>query len=48
MRRQDPHGLYGLSFNKLTPLYSMNMIVRGNDKDVSNYNYVKEPERDLC
>lgn len=48
MRRQDPHGLYGLSFNELTPLYSMNMIVRGNDKDVSNYNYVKEPERDLC
>ena len=48
VRRQDPHGLYGLSFNELTPLYSMNMIVRGNDKDVSNYNYVKEPERDLC
>lgn len=48
MRRQDPHGLYGLSFDDKTPLYSMNMIVRGNDKDVSNYNYVKEPERDLC
>ena len=48
VRRQDPHGLYGLSFNNDTPLFSMNMIIRGNDKDVSNYNYVKEPNRNLC
>ena len=48
VRRQDPHGLYGLSFNNETPLFNINMIIMGNDKDVSNYNYVKEPERDLC
>lgn len=48
VRRQDPHGLYGLSFSNDTPLFSMNMIIMGNDKDVSNYNYVKEPNRDLC
>jgi hypothetical protein len=48
VRRQDPHGLYGLSFNNETPLFNINMVIMGNDKDVSNYNYVKEPERDLC
>lgn len=48
VRRQDPHGLYGLSFNNDTPLFNMNMIIRGNDKDVSNYNYVKEPKCELC
>lgn len=48
VRRQDPHGLYGLSFTNETPLFGMNMIITGNDKNVSNYNYVKEPEQDLC
>ena len=43
VRRQDPYGLYGLSFGLAspTPLPLLNLIVPGNEKDVDRFDYIE-------
>ena len=48
LKRQDPFGLYGLSFDSKTPFFKTNLIIFGNEKDVNNKEYIKNTEPDLC
>lgn len=48
LKRQDPFGLYGLSFNSDTPFFKTNLVIFGNEKDVNNKEYIKNTEPDLC
>lgn len=48
LKRQDPNGLFMLSFNSDMQLSKINLIILGNQKDVSNNNYVKTMEPTLC
>lgn len=48
LKRQDPSGLYMLSFNSDMQLYKLNFLILGNQKDVSNNNYVTIIEPTLC
>lgn len=48
LKRQDPFGLYGLSFNGDTPFFKSNLVIFGNEKDVNNKEYIKNTEPDLC
>ena len=43
VRRQDPYGLYGMSFGLegQTPIPLMNLIVPGNGKDVDKFDYIE-------
>jgi len=44
VRRQDPYGLYGLSFSisgEGTPLPLLNLIIGGNEKDVDKFDYLE-------
>jgi hypothetical protein len=48
LKRQDPNGLFMLSFNSDMQLSKINLTILGNQKDVSNNNYVKTMEPTLC
>lgn len=48
LKRQDPFGLYGLSFDSNTPFFKTNLVIFGNEKDVNNKEYIKNTEPDLC
>lgn len=48
LKRQDPFGFYGLSFDSNTPFFKSNLIIFGNEKDVNNKEYIKNTEPDLC
>lgn len=43
LRRQDPYGIYGMSFGLKggTPLPLLNLIVPGNEKDIDIFDYVE-------
>ena len=48
LKRQDPSGLYGFSFNSKTPLFKSNLIILGNEKEVNNNDYVENIEQIQC
>lgn len=48
LKRQDPSGVYGLSFNSDMPLFKTNLVILGNEKDVNNNDYVKNIEPGQC
>lgn len=48
LKRQDPSGVYGLSFNSDMPLFKTNLIVLGNEKDVNNNDYVENITQKQC
>jgi hypothetical protein len=48
LKRQDPLGYFGLSFNEKMPFFKTNFVVLGNEKDVNNKDYVKNIEQKQC
>jgi hypothetical protein len=48
VRRQDPFGLYGLSFNVDAPLFEQSMLVMGNEKDIDYNIYYKNEVPQIC
>ena len=48
LKRQDPHGIYGLSFNSDMPLFKTNFNILGNEKEVNNKEYVENITQKQC
>lgn len=48
LKRQDPHGTYGVSFNSDMPLFKTNFNILGNEKDVNNKEYVENITQKQC
>ncbi len=48
LRRQDPSGIYGLSFNSDMPLFKTLLNIMGNEKEVNNKEYVENITQKQC
>lgn len=48
LRRQDPFGLYGLSFNPDAPLFEQNVLIMGNEKDLDYNIYYMNEVPQIC
>lgn len=48
LKRQDPNGIYGLSFNQDTPFFKTNLVISGNEKEINNKEYIENIEQGQC